>query len=145
MLLVKIQVTYRSEGPNVKWDYLQKLHPAIPVIREVASHMEKEFGTLARGNKHTSPKKEEDVRHLQVSFKESTFHEYDSNRDPNTISKGDRVTDFLEKGTLNLQTGATLKNWVETRSMQRAKGQDWPITSEGNTSGPMNVDVPDIT
>jgi len=44
-----IKVTYHSEGPNIHWDYMKKLHPAIHTIRAVAKHIEKEFGTYKRG------------------------------------------------------------------------------------------------
>ncbi|KAJ7094819.1 hypothetical protein C8R44DRAFT_584516, partial [Mycena epipterygia] len=30
-----VGITYRSEGPNIDWQYLKKLHPAIHVIRAV--------------------------------------------------------------------------------------------------------------
>ena len=46
-----IKVTYRSEGPNIKWPYLKKLHPAIHVIRALTLHIEEEFNTLSRGKK----------------------------------------------------------------------------------------------
>ncbi|KAJ7437506.1 hypothetical protein FB451DRAFT_1451536 [Mycena latifolia] len=51
MNIKDIKVTYRSEGPNIDWDYLKKLHPAIHVIRAVNSHMEYEFKTRVRGRK----------------------------------------------------------------------------------------------
>lgn len=41
-----IKVTHCSEGPNIKWDYLKKLHPAIHVICAVTLHIEEEIGTL---------------------------------------------------------------------------------------------------
>ena len=41
-----IKVTHRSEGPNIDWAYLKKLHPAIHVIWTLTLHMEQEFGTL---------------------------------------------------------------------------------------------------
>jgi hypothetical protein len=42
-----IKVTYHSEGPKIKWEYLKKLHPVIPVIREITHHMEVQISTLA--------------------------------------------------------------------------------------------------
>ena len=63
-----IKVTYRSEGPNVKWEYLKKLHPAIHIIRAVTEHVEREFGTKARGQSHNVPPKEKDVQLLQNSY-----------------------------------------------------------------------------
>jgi hypothetical protein len=56
-----IKVTYHSEGPNIQWSYLKKLHPAIHVIRALTLHIKEEFSTLSRGKKHTKPKKELDV------------------------------------------------------------------------------------
>jgi hypothetical protein len=76
-----IKVTYRSEGPNIKWQYLKKLHPAIHTIRDVAEHIEKEFGTLTRGKKHTVPKKELDVSRLQEEYKVSSYHEFSAGRE----------------------------------------------------------------
>ncbi|KAJ7812306.1 hypothetical protein B0H14DRAFT_3090506 [Mycena olivaceomarginata] len=66
-----IKVTHRSEGPNIDWKYLKKLHPAIHVVRSVSSHMESEFKTRVRGWKHTVPKKKEDVQGLQKWYRAS--------------------------------------------------------------------------
>jgi hypothetical protein len=71
-----IKVTYCSEGPNIKWSYLKKLHPAIHVIRAVTLHIEEEFGTHTRGKKHTVPKKELDIQKLQESYRSSGYHKY---------------------------------------------------------------------
>ncbi|KAJ7149090.1 hypothetical protein C8R46DRAFT_1198892 [Mycena filopes] len=72
MNIKDIKVTYRSEGPNIDWEYLKKLHPAIHVIRAVNDHMEFEFKTKVRGRKHTIPRKELDLQELQKWYRAST-------------------------------------------------------------------------
>ncbi|KAJ7700589.1 hypothetical protein B0H14DRAFT_3904294 [Mycena olivaceomarginata] len=83
-LLQACTVTYRSEGLNIDWEYLKKLHPAIHVIRAVNSHMEFEFNTRIRGRKHTVPKKEEDIRELQKWYRASMVHVFKPGR-PNPL------------------------------------------------------------
>ena len=63
-----VQVNHHSEGLSIDWEYLKKLHPAIHVIHAVASHLEQEFLTLMRAKKHTTPKKELDIKTLQESY-----------------------------------------------------------------------------
>ncbi|KAJ7859442.1 hypothetical protein B0H13DRAFT_2237511 [Mycena leptocephala] len=74
MNIKDIKVTYRPEGPNIDWEYIKKLHPAIHVIRAVNAHMETEFKTRVRGSKHTIPKKELDVQELQKWYRASNVH-----------------------------------------------------------------------
>lgn len=118
-----IKVTYRSEGPNIKWSYLKKLHPAIHVIRAVTLHIEEEFGTLTRGKKHTVPKKELDIQKLQQSYQSSGYHKYCRGRQIN--SKKDRAVDYTTKGHLKLQRGKILRKWAEQRTFERATTENW--------------------
>ncbi|KAK7035586.1 hypothetical protein R3P38DRAFT_2771214 [Favolaschia claudopus] len=126
MNIKDIKVTYRSEGPNVDWDYLKKLHPAIHVIRAVNSHMESEFKTRIRGRKHTVPKKEQDVRELQQWYRASDVHRFKPGRKiSNTGKSKDKPVDVPGKGGIAMQTGKTLQRWVEIRSVERAINEDW--------------------
>ena len=68
MNIKDIKVTYRSQGPNIDWQYIKKLHPAIHVIQALTIHMEEEFGTLARGKNHTIPKEELDITRQLLRF-----------------------------------------------------------------------------
>jgi hypothetical protein len=120
-----IKVTYRSEGPNIKWAFLKKLHPAIPVIRALTLHIEEEFGTLTRGKRHTVPKKELDVQKLQESYRLSDYHKYHRGRDIN--SKKDQAADYTTKGCLKLQRGKFLRKWVELRTFERATRENWDM------------------
>jgi len=53
---------------------MKTLHPAIHVIRAVADHVEREFGTYTRGKCHTAPAKEKDVKLLQQAYHDAGYH-----------------------------------------------------------------------
>lgn len=118
-----IKVTYRSEGPNINWGYLKKLHPAIHVIRRLTLHMEQEFGTLTRGKKHSTPKKVIDVEKLRKAYRISTYHKFQRGRLIN--SKNDRSPDYATNGCLKLQRGKIMVKWHELRSYKRATTEHW--------------------
>jgi hypothetical protein len=118
-----IKVTYRSQGPNIDWEYLKKLHPAIRVIRALTLHLEKEFGTLSRGKKHTVPKKDEDVLKLRKTYRASGYKRYEEGRDIN--SKRDQVGDYSTKGCLKFLRGKILKKWIDLRTYERGTCENW--------------------
>ena len=132
-----IKVTHRSEGPNVDWEYLKKLHPAIHIIRAVTSHAEKEFATLTRGKKHTVPQRELDIRTLQNSYHASRIFRFTPGR--GKPSNSDYAVDVFSDGAHSLHTGKFLKNWVEGRTYTRATTQeefgDEGSSGESNTTG----------
>ncbi|KAK7014537.1 hypothetical protein R3P38DRAFT_2544699, partial [Favolaschia claudopus] len=129
---INSQVTHRSEGPNIDWDYLKKLHPAIHVIRSVTSHMETEFKTRVRGWRHTILKREIDIQGLQKWYRASRTHKFVANRKMAAKSDGDRPTEFVTKGFTALQTGKTLENWIEGRTVEQATHQDWDSQTESS-------------
>ncbi|KAJ7923527.1 hypothetical protein B0H13DRAFT_1864904 [Mycena leptocephala] len=135
MNIKDIKVTYRSEGPNVDWEYLKKLHPAIHVIRAVNSHMEFGFKTRIRGQKHTVPKKEEDIRELQKWYRASMVHAFKPGRKFHSKLKTnpDQPKDTLTRGSVSIQTGKTLQNWVEIRTVERATTEDWDDLLSGES------------
>ncbi|TFK58743.1 hypothetical protein BDN72DRAFT_781667 [Pluteus cervinus] len=132
-----IKVTHRSEGPNVDWDYLKKLHPAIHTIRAVTTHVNTEFKTLARGKKHTIPRREFDIQTLQNSYQASNIYTYTPKRKP--ASKDDRVKDLLKIGAEKLLKTKVLERWVDHRSFLRSEDQLWSesesISSESEGEG----------
>ncbi|KAF8989445.1 hypothetical protein BDQ17DRAFT_1256868 [Cyathus striatus] len=115
-----IKVTYRSQGPNIKWKYLKWLHPAIHVIRSVTMFIEKEFKTLARGAKHTSPTAELDIKKLQDSYHAAQHHKYIPGREAS-----DKAVDYSLKGEIKLHDGKTLGKWQHGRAFERALAEDW--------------------
>ncbi|KAJ7199391.1 hypothetical protein GGX14DRAFT_572773 [Mycena pura] len=130
MNIKDIKVTYRSEGPNIDWEYIKKLHPAVHVIREVNNHMEYEFKTKVRGHKHTIPKKELDLQELQKWYRASDVHTFKAGR---KIRKGpdsktpDVPKDIPSKGAITMQTGEMLTRWRDTRTVDRASTQNWDL------------------
>jgi len=101
---------------------MKKLHPAIHTIRAVAKHLEQEFGTFKRGQRHTSPKKDIDVRKLHVAYRESGFHHMKPGRKVKTrLLIGDYATD----GSIKLGGGKVMQRWKYLRTFVRAKTEDW--------------------
>lgn len=138
-----LQVTYRSEGPNIDWKYLKKLHPAIPVIRVLCDHMEHQFGTLTRGKKHTVPKKETDVNLLRRLFSQEKANTYEKGR---TIKAGDdKATDFFEKGLLQWMVGKVQETWHGNRNFVRSTAEEWNEADSDTESvpGPTETQVAD--
>ncbi|KAJ7103239.1 hypothetical protein B0H15DRAFT_935959 [Mycena belliarum] len=128
MNIKDIKVTYRSEGPNIDWQYLQKLHPAIHVIKAVNAHMETEMKTRVRGSSHTVPKKELDTKEMQKWYQASQAQATVNGRVLQRTAKKkspDIPRDFLAKGSTAIQTGKSLETWIEARSIMRSTSQDW--------------------
>ncbi len=127
-----MKVTYRSEGPNIKWEYFRKLHPAIPIIRIVTEHMEEEFGTYKRGKSHTVPTREKDVQVLQKAYHLSQYHVYTRGR---TIEKkDDKAKDYIEEGMGKLHSGKVLYKWRNQRSFKRSVAEDWSEEESDNAN-----------
>lgn len=137
MNIKDIKVTYRSEGPNIKWSYLYKLHPAIPIIRIVIDFMEREFGTLVRGKKHTVPSKEKDIAKLRKSYSDSRIHENQPGRCFH--SKKDKAANYTSLGALKLTTTGRLEKWREARNFERSQMEDWAET-ENESSGDSDLE-----
>ncbi|KAL1699110.1 hypothetical protein EV121DRAFT_216903 [Schizophyllum commune] len=119
-----IKVTYRSEGPSIDWDFLKKLHPAVPVIRELSKHMEEEFETLTRGLRHTIPKRDADVKALQEMYETAHLHESHPGR-----TARDKTDDFINDGLRTIPT--TLDGWSRNRNYKRRTEDDWEVNSDG--------------
>ncbi|KAJ7917324.1 hypothetical protein B0H13DRAFT_1608482 [Mycena leptocephala] len=122
------------KGPNIDWEYLKKLHPAIHVIRAVNQYMEFEFKTRVRGQKHTVPKKELDLQELQKWYRASNVHAFKPGRHIKSKDKSspDTPKDTLSKGGAALQTGKTLDRWIETRTVDRSTMENWDLFDDSD-------------
>lgn len=125
-----IKVTYRSEGPEVDWEYLKMLHPAIHVICGVTSHVEKEFNTLTHGKKHTVPQKELDVQKLHDSYSASKLHTEIPGR--KRFLDKDYEKDYISAGALSFSDGKLREQWISERTIERSTCQEWYT---GDSSG----------
>lgn len=94
--------------------------------------MEEEFGTLTRGKKHTTPKKELDVEKLQQAYQTSGYHRYQRGRE---ISSKDHAADYATKGCLKLQGGKILRKWIDLRTFERATTENWEDVLDEDDSG----------
>jgi hypothetical protein len=112
-------------------DYITKISPAIPTLRKVQRHVEKEFKTSARGARHGSPDKEADVAKLASLYMQSKLHTYCKGR-----SVTQKSPDVINLGVDNLERLDTIKDWWGRRSHQRSTLEDWD-------AGPVN-DVPPL-
>ncbi|KXN83941.1 hypothetical protein AN958_00792 [Leucoagaricus sp. SymC.cos] len=117
-----IKVTYRSEGPNVKWDFMKKLHPAIPRIRTVSKHVEDQFKVNTRGSKHGVPSRDLDVAALRKSYHESKYHELQPGR--KITVKADKAEDYYSKGMVKIHNQDALEKWCYLRTFVRSTEEE---------------------
>ncbi|KAF8316197.1 hypothetical protein F5887DRAFT_1066774 [Amanita rubescens] len=121
-----IKVTYRSFGPGASWSYLQTVSPAIPTLRAVQRHFERQFGTLTRGTKHGEVSKDEDVKTLTDHYQAARLYSDQPGRIPKGGS-GDlkSVTDYVTAGADALENGDTVAKWWKARHFERSNVQEW--------------------
>ncbi|KAK7031814.1 hypothetical protein R3P38DRAFT_2522165 [Favolaschia claudopus] len=116
-----IKVNYRSQGPGATMEYMGKVSPAIPTLRKVQRHMEKQFRTNTRGARHGVPDKEKDVSKLTEHYLASKLHTYIPGRELKTP----RIPDFVTEGAENLEKMNTIADWFKRRTHARETGEDW--------------------
>lgn len=96
-------------GPGSTMEYLTKISPAIPCLRVVQQHMEKQFKTVTRGTQHGKPDKEADIAKLTEEYIQSELYLHKPGR---KIKLNDnRATDVTTGGAINLGKETTLDNW----------------------------------
>ena len=122
MNIKDIKVTYHSEGPNIQWEYMKKLHPTIHTIWAIAAHIEKEFGMLTRGKKHTVPKKELDVTKLQQVYDESRYHKFEMGR---KAKKNAKAVNTTTEGAIKLTSLNILKRWIDLHTFTWSTSERW--------------------
>lgn len=120
-VLTASQVNYRSMGPGATMEYMGKVSPAIPALRKVQRHMEKQFKTTARGAHHGVPDKEKDVEKLTAHYTTSKLHTFTAGRELKTS----HAPDFVSEGASALERLDTIENWFKRRTHARATGEDW--------------------
>lgn len=123
------QYTYHSMGPGATMEYLKKISPAIPTLRKVQRHMERQFNTAARGSRHGIPDKEPDVAKLTVEYTTSELHAHVPGRKIKVA--GDRSKDVITDGAIELEKSKTINEWFRKRTHKRSTMEDW---------SPMEVD-----
>ncbi|KAK6978306.1 hypothetical protein R3P38DRAFT_3334310 [Favolaschia claudopus] len=108
-------------GTGATMEHMGKISPAIPSLRKIQRHMEKQFGTNARGARHGVPDKEKDVAMLTKHYMASKLHTFIPGRELKTA----RSADFVTEGAENLEKLNTIDEWFKRRTHARATGEDW--------------------
>jgi hypothetical protein len=124
-------------GPGATMEYMGKVSPAIPTLRKVQRHMEKQFKTSSRGAKHGVPDKELDVAKLTKHYLTSKLHVFTSGRQ----LKSPRSSDFVTEGANNLERLKTIEAWFLRRTHARATGEDWSEEVEDILLAPFLSDL----
>lgn len=110
-------------GPGATMDYVKKVSPAIPTLRQVQRHMENQFKTCTRGARHGIPDKEQDVATLAAQYTKSQLHTYKAGRRVKVV--GDKAADFITAGLIGLEKSNTVTEWFTRRSHARSTVEDW--------------------
>ncbi|KAJ7259410.1 hypothetical protein C8J57DRAFT_1640173 [Mycena rebaudengoi] len=135
--IADIKVNYRSMGPGATVEYMGKVSPAIPTLRKVQRHMEKQFKTSLRGAKHGIPDKELDIAKLLKHYFTSRLHVWT----PGRQLKMPHSTDFITEGANNLERLKTIEAWFLRRTHERATGEDWSENAEYILLAPLLSDL----
>ncbi|KAI1782003.1 hypothetical protein LXA43DRAFT_907091, partial [Ganoderma leucocontextum] len=132
MHIKDIKVTHRSEGPNIDWSYLKKLHPAIPVIQAVSKHVEDQFKTWTRYSRHTDPGDLKGIQRLVDAYTQAKLHTTLPGR---TLDSADQASDVYVHGFVTL--GRPLNNWRIARTIVRGTEEDFSVLDD-------NADLDDV-
>lgn len=111
-------------GPGATMEYLGKVSPAIPALRNVQRHMENQFQTIARGARHGIPEKEQDVATLAAQYSKSELHVHKPGRQLKGGSDN-KASDYITIGADNLERLGTIENWFSRRSLERSTEEIW--------------------
>jgi hypothetical protein len=121
--IADIKVNYRSLGPGATMEYITKISPAIPTLRKVQRHVEKQFKTNSRGSHHGTPDKEKDVTFLSAQYTKSQLYRETPGRQIKI--SGDRAVDVSTTGAVNLERLNTIGDWFDRRSPKRSIDEIW--------------------
>lgn len=107
-------------GPGATMEYVKKVSPAIPTLRKLQRHMEKQFKTVARGAFHGTPDKEKDVVKLTGQYIDSKLYIETKGR-----GVSQKSPDVENIGAENLERLNTIRDWWDRRSHKRSTLEDW--------------------
>ncbi|KAI6152464.1 hypothetical protein BKA82DRAFT_12638 [Pisolithus tinctorius] len=93
-----IKVTHQVQGPNVSWDLMKCISPAIPTLVQVWSS-------------HTDPAKKKDIEKLKGVYHTSEIHVQKDGWCARV--KADHVEDIVSLGAAHLFSWKTMQQWWE--------------------------------
>ncbi|KAF9537692.1 hypothetical protein CPC08DRAFT_808667 [Agrocybe pediades] len=92
--IADIKVNYRSLGPGATMEYMKKVSPIIPVLKNIQRHIENQFKTTSRGARHGSPDAERDIALLTAQYVKSKIYEEVPGREVKNAA--DKSLDFKD-------------------------------------------------
>ncbi|KAI0639717.1 hypothetical protein C8Q77DRAFT_1082554 [Trametes polyzona] len=128
-----IKVTWRSFGPGATFPYIQKVSPAIPVLRAVKANIASQFSSVkGRGTHHGTPAKDEDVDRMIAMFRAFHAHSVEEGREIKG-TEADHAPDYVSLGAIKLQSDGIFTRWWNDRSFKRATTEIYGTASSTNT------------
>ena len=116
-----IKDTHAAHGPKVDWKYFETLHPVLPVIKTVTTHLETEFKAWTRYSAHTTSSDKAGIQALQSSYISEGVYQYRPGR---TLLPSNKAKNFVDDGYEKLPDA--IGRWVESRNYERSVDEDWP-------------------
>lgn len=116
-------MTDRVQGPNASWDLLKERSPAIPTLRAVSKHLERQVKPLWHGVSHVDPSKNNDINRLEDSYVSSKVHVAEPGRTERT--RADIAKDIVTEGAIRLGTKGTIERWWKKKDLLRATMETW--------------------
>jgi hypothetical protein len=95
---------------------------SIPCQRKVKDHVEAEINHYRRGKTHTSPEKENDIRVLQESYRQSKIHQLKLGR---KLTSKDTAPDYFKVGSEGTRLEKTMEKWALNRVDKWPVEEDW--------------------
>lgn len=123
--LTLLQSRFAAIGPGNSWEYIGRISPAIPTLRDVQDHVQYTINPYPRYKKHTSPDAEKDIKTLCVYYTTHRVHRAGQVR---KASVADTPRDLVRRGAEESLLTKAIKRWVDKRSGERCTEQDYTIT-----------------
>ncbi|KAH9902527.1 hypothetical protein C8Q73DRAFT_741902 [Cubamyces lactineus] len=114
-----IKVTWRSFGPGATFSYIQKVSPAIPVLRAVKANIASQFPSVqARGTHHGTPSKDDDVAQIAAMYRAANVHGTEPGQGP-LSALADRAEGVITMGAIKLASDGVYDRWWNDQSFSR--------------------------
>lgn len=122
-----LQVTWRSFGPGAAFSYIQKISPAIPVLRAIKESIASQFPSIiGHGARHGIPTKDKDVSKLIAMYTEARVHIHDARRDIKaTLTGSNRARDIVTLGAEELVSGEKFQAWWSDPAFPKATTENY--------------------
>lgn len=106
-------------GPEETFQFLHSIAPAIPFLQAMKKKVHTMLGAAARGNNHTTPSKDADVKALSKAYALAKLHVEKAGRKP--AMKGDEVQHIVANGLKKILEKNAVSKWWGNRGMNAVR------------------------